>query len=385
MIFFVTGLPGGGKSYFALHLILDELLNGERDIVTNLALKLPELRAYIQNVKGQDVDTIERIRILRCDDDINEVRDFYLHRGFGRNITPVDERSERGGKFPRIALEKHPDDKGVLYVIDEAHEHFHARAWQTSGLSIFWYLAKHRHFNDEVVFISQHADQCDKQLKLQVQWWHLVVNTGLDMGPFRLRGRKNHIKVYWGKTEPPAKNTFIWRHAASQTDTLPIEVSVPGQLKLGDCYETLAYGGVQVGGRRKETKPRYGRHPAFILVPILGLLGVAIALPRIIDYATAKVVSGVIGGATRGVKDAVGADLQTPPPGPSVDLVDAPDAFPPDVVNGLYSVDGRWHVCIRGQGWHIVDDAQLCYDPQRNMISVDGGRTFVALDPHFSF
>ena len=47
-IHFISGKPGGGKTLYSVRLILDELVNGSRPIVTNVSLNLGRLNEYLQ-------------------------------------------------------------------------------------------------------------------------------------------------------------------------------------------------------------------------------------------------------------------------------------------------------------------------------------------------
>jgi len=295
MIYFVTGRPGSGKSYYALHLIVEELINGQRDVVTNLELKLPELRQFLQERYDKDIDLWHRVRLLTND----EVGRFFLHRGKGIDIPPVSEAQEKLGIFPDMS-KRSATDPGVFYVIDEVHTHFHARNWQQFGLSNCWYQAQHRHLNDEIAFISQHPEQVDKQLRLLVQYWLQVINTGTDLWGKGYRGRANHIKVQWYQEPPPKRGPFN-RLSAVKVEQLPIEVTIPGKLRLGDCYRTVKEC-FSVGGRVTETKKKMGKSPFWLLIPISLLLLAALSAPFLLSYASEKVVGSVIDGTQKATK-----------------------------------------------------------------------------------
>jgi len=343
MITFVTGKPGGGKSYYALRLIFDEFVNGGRLITTNIALVLPNFRelflqrylSVAQGIIHKEVDARlvdkfldfpakwravvcrhvyksalnraldtrwnvnRRIRILTE----AEVPAFFLHRGHGVDIPPITQAEERLGRCPQIRELRPVDEPGVFYVIDEAHQFFNTRTWASNSLSAFSYLAKHRHLNDEIVFISQSPEQVDKQLKLQVQYWIYVLNTGMDLWGRGFRGRENHIKAHWYTEEPPHKMAILARLQAVKVETLEIEVSKPGQLRLGDCYLTLQFGTPTVGGRiGAETKrKRIGRPAWLIAIPVVGVVAVVWAVPYILEHSISAALGGINKGLTKGL------------------------------------------------------------------------------------
>lgn len=351
MITFITGKPGGGKSYYALRLIEDELVNGTRLITTNIELKLPELRelvldrhmpelrsrceklatAYLEkeqfagfpqdayavlhryrsrvellHLLDSQLNVYRRIRILRED----EVQTFFLHRGNGVDIPPISPADERAGRCPPIRENRPADEPGIFYVIDEAHQFFNTRAWATNSLSAFAYLAKHRHFNDEIVFISQSPEQVDKQLKLQVQYWIYVLNTGMDLWGRGFRGRENHIKAHWYTEEPPRKMAVFARLQAVKTESIEIEVTKPGQLRLGDCYRTLQFGTPSVGGRAThETRRKKPGRPAWLIaIPVVAVMLVVWFIPRIIEHG----VGAALGGLNKGLAKGFSIDPSVP-------------------------------------------------------------------------
>jgi len=331
MIYFLTGKPGGGKSYYALTLIIEEIVKGNRIIVTNLALKLPQLQVlllerYESIIKDElrkcadnDRDAVRRqllsvkynvlarIRVLGKD----QVGAFFLHRRLGLDIPPVTQIEEKQGKYPDFASYIDGNDTGVMYVIDETHEYFNARCWQSNSLSIFNYLAKHRHYNDEVIFISQNPEQVDKQLKLQVENWLYILNTGNDLWGRGFRGRLNHSKVHWYKEEPPRKMGHIAKLTAVKVEDVPIEITKGDHIRIGDCYRTLGCAREGVGGRVAEDKGKVrGRNPLWIVVPVVGVVAVVWAVPYLIEWGTTRALGGLERGVAAGM---VGPSGVNPP------------------------------------------------------------------------
>jgi hypothetical protein len=103
-IHIICGKPGGGKSLFGMHLLVKELVETNRNIITNLAVKLPELNEYVQKLHPSDDYKIpQRLRILTDD----ETKKFWDYRNADNN----------------------DGSNGVAYFLDEAHEHFNAREW----------------------------------------------------------------------------------------------------------------------------------------------------------------------------------------------------------------------------------------------------------------
>jgi hypothetical protein len=134
-IHIVCGKPGGGKSLFAMHLLVKELRESDRNIVTNLAVRVPELNAYMQRFwPDEDFRVLQRLRILSE----QESKDFWNHR----RVIDNEMADEQAGKAPvtdKAALDKDDAGKGVAYFLDEAHEHFNAREWANLHRSALHY------------------------------------------------------------------------------------------------------------------------------------------------------------------------------------------------------------------------------------------------------
>jgi zona occludens toxin (predicted ATPase) len=91
----ILGKPGSGKSLYATSRVLDELVNGSRNVVTNLPLHPGRLNEYIQQKHPQlDARLVQRLRILTDD----EIKSFWDFRG---------PDGDKGAK-------------GVAYFLDEA-------------------------------------------------------------------------------------------------------------------------------------------------------------------------------------------------------------------------------------------------------------------------
>lgn len=157
----IYGKKGGGKTYYALiHYILPELVHGSRCVVTNVELKLPELSAYLaRRYPEKNIDVNRRVRILSRE----ETKCFWLHRQPGVDIPDVSKHDYLNGRNPDYGAFAHHG--GVLYVIDEIHIDFDARAWANVGLGLTYYNSQERKLLDDQVFITQFLALVDKRVK----------------------------------------------------------------------------------------------------------------------------------------------------------------------------------------------------------------------------
>jgi len=272
MIRLFLGKPGGGKSYGALCDIVDEIVNGNRVIVTNLSLDAGALSAWIQlNHPEVNFDPCTQLRLLTD----AESKRFWLHRRPGFSLEPLTKADELAGRWFSI-----PQDKmGVLYVIDECHIHFDARCWAENGLSLTYYNSQHRKFNDEVIFVTQFLDLVDKRVKGFGQDFVYFVNNGLQkfMTHFRLPSYFT-VKTY---QKPRTGNGQ----------------DVPGAVKryrldptLAACYDTSA--GVGIPGRKKVEVNRVKGLPIYwISVPVVAIGVFLFFMPNLVTQVAVGATS----------------------------------------------------------------------------------------------
>lgn len=165
-IHFVTGKPGGGKSMFGTHLLVRDLVQTKRTVVTNIPLNIGNLNRYIQmKFPDADVDIHERVIMLEHAD----VFEFYRIRSGGLILpaSPDKVREERAPKMKKEefvnVMQEHflkltlKDEYKVpcSYHIDEAHTYFDAREWADTGRGLTYYCSQHRHLHDEICFYPQ--------------------------------------------------------------------------------------------------------------------------------------------------------------------------------------------------------------------------------------
>ena len=159
----ISGRPGGGKSLYAVKLLLRELLETERPIVTNLPLRLDNIVKYCIKNGRDEIDVYSRIQML---DDSN-VPEFWRYRGVGVEPLPncTNEQYKKGDR-PAFDLVK---PGGVCYFIDEVHDFLNSRNWQKTGEGCLFYISKHRHLGDDVFWITQSVKNVDSQFRSVTQ------------------------------------------------------------------------------------------------------------------------------------------------------------------------------------------------------------------------
>jgi len=247
MFTMVTGKKGAGKTYYAVSLIVEELLHSSRRIVTNLPLKLPGLHAYLIE-KGKQVD-LER-RIVRIEG--VELKDFWLRRAPGVKVTIDDDG---------MVLS---DPEPVLYVLDELHTYFNSHRWQKIGDQVTYYLGQQRKVGDDIIGITQVGGNIAKQFRSLVDEWLVIRNYGNEVWAGIRLPQKCERQVYL--SEPGLTTTC--------SDASVFSVDPKG---IGSCYDTNK--GVGVSGRGEVFKRKRGFHWSLGLGILVVVLGVVICVP----------------------------------------------------------------------------------------------------------
>lgn len=253
----ITGKPGGGKSYWCLREVIEELRWGTRVIVTNLPLDLPALNAYLQEVdKEHTIDLHDRIRILSED----ETKFFFAHRNQGLDFkVPSEEETKRGVRIDYGDISKY---RPVFYIIDEAHVHFDARAWMNSGPHLTYYNSQHRKPGDEVFFVTQFTALLDKRCTGFAQEFISCRNYGYERLGMIKGPKGQHVATI--SLSPPGPSVVVMATVYFRLD-----------LKIAACYSTTS--GVGISGRsakprEKETRGLHWGYAAVAIAAAFALL-----------------------------------------------------------------------------------------------------------------
>lgn len=204
MIRAITGLPGEGKTCFAVqHVILPELQSGNRRIYTNVEWNESELDEYCKSL-GFEVD-LTRLRSL-TDDKISRFWDWVT------------------------------DDS--LIVLDEVAEHFNSQAWKRIGEVAGTWARQHRKLGHECYLVVQDMAHIYKQFRDLVAEEIKVTNLG--------------NRTLLGIPFPSMfVSRFVWRDSKNVSRTKLYRFNT----KVFTCYNTNA----TVGGVLERTETKKGK------------------------------------------------------------------------------------------------------------------------------
>lgn len=183
VIRFIGGKPGAGKSLKCALQIVEELRMSDRFIVTNAAI---EMQPWVDGKKvarkglvhsmldkyKEDFDCERRLVFLRDD----EVKHFMRCRPYVDETGAVVKRflePSEDGRFHLTACTARREDirdglRGVCYVLDEAHEYFSSREWQSTqkyGKEVLSWSSQNRRAGDDAYFLTQVIGNVEKQLR----------------------------------------------------------------------------------------------------------------------------------------------------------------------------------------------------------------------------
>lgn len=215
-IFGLTGKPGAGKSYFATRLILAEIKEQNRPIVSNVPINQKALREYVKkDFYYYPLDTY------------SDNKAFFTNRGY-YNI----EVENLGSNVDFKPLLKE-DDEGVLFIIDEAQLYFNARNWKHMPQATMSYISTIRHVGDSLIWMCQKYSDIDSQIRGKTQAFHVLRNLSKEkIGMFK-RGTGFRCYQYLEENHISAHGGDIQR--ASQDFTYPFD------LKVAECYSTSLF------------------------------------------------------------------------------------------------------------------------------------------------
>src|ERR1017187_473971 len=280
----LTGKPGAGKGLLSMDVIIDELRNSQRAVVTNLAVELVPwvngkgqaqlgLLSYLRH-KYAGITFGAEWRVRRLTDEL--AAEFYLWRlvgtGEGAVLTravPVCQQRNNGDKGPILSFDTGLlAGGGHLYLIDEAWKFWSSRTWKDTGEGVLFYNSQHRKCGDDVFIVTQHAEQMETAIRRVVQEFWIVRNRSMmRIGLFR---QPNDFRV----------GVYDSINGRSPMMTKGFKLDVKGIAQTYDTTAGVGLAGRMVGdvGKKRKGIPFWVLVAVAVLVPCIVFAGVHKAL-----------------------------------------------------------------------------------------------------------
>jgi len=361
-IHFISGKPGGGKSLYAMKLLVEELRLGKRCISTNLPVDQGRLAEWLHEKYGSSFGLHERLRLLGE----KEAAEFWRFPTRYVDLTEKkrlnDEGKGKGSKTIEVTDHGWRQTTGpVLFIIDEAHVYFNARRWQETGDDAVYYLSQHRHLGDDCIIVTQHVGNVEKQFRVLAQDFTYIRNHAKEkIGFFKSFGRFTRRTYLSPATGAPGET-------AMERGTFTLDVT-----GLASCYDTAS--GVGIHGRAEADQGERRSGLPFWALPAFGVAGVVavvlllVSIPKVMG----GVISSVIGKGAKATGSVVASAVPAPPgpvvahatapPGPVVAHATAPPgAVLPEGTNSLRitgvagKAGGLWVCLSDGRAMAVTD------------------------------
>ena len=153
MITFLLGLPGSGKTYYAV----DRIFNNFSKDETAKRDKKVTFKSCYTNINEFKFDKIENVNEFNFDD-------FYSHLKELHTMYKAKHTDEE--------LVKYLEDlnlKDTLFVIDEAHNFFDKK-----DVVLVWWLSYHRHLYHELILITQNLSLIESKYKSFSEFFYVA-------------------------------------------------------------------------------------------------------------------------------------------------------------------------------------------------------------------
>ncbi|MBW2635708.1 MAG: DUF2075 domain-containing protein, partial [Deltaproteobacteria bacterium] len=152
----ITGVPGSGKTYLAVHHLLENYFKWSKDRQEYIKKPNFEDLTIITNIDGFMLDHINLNDALKK---ANVNIETFFTKDYQEKITE---------KYNKI-----------IYIIDEAQQYFHRRFYNKD---VFYYFEYHRHLGHDIYIVTQDRLLIPKDLYLLAELELRAVKRSLSLG-----------------------------------------------------------------------------------------------------------------------------------------------------------------------------------------------------------
>jgi hypothetical protein len=385
MIHGVFGKLGSGKGLYVMQIMCEELITGNRDIVTNVPLRqLPWVNGqgqpqigFVSYLASKGLENFDwgRVHVIEDMDNGFDLfmwrRDGETHEWFKMTADHPDDKGRDSRFDPGEALKRHCQP--VLIVTDEAWAFYpNNGGWSRSPLLPF-YGRQSRKLRDEWYIVTQHPTDVDSVVWNIAQDFTVCRNHGMErMGIFRQPSMFRTITYLTN----PVKGNAVRSHEAYH------RLDAKG---LAQCYDTTAGVGFTGGFKGDAGGKRKGLHIGWLLVAVLvGVVFLAF-VPTIMGRAASMFFGHALPKPKNVNSNSGTSDRQGGSPGPSLNLGGMAQnlASPVNHVSDPATNIEVW--CI---GYCFVDRQPIVFLSDGSTVMADSGRIqtvakgYVVVDGH---
>lgn len=289
-------------------ILVQELKLTNRSIVTNLAVKIPELAEQLNERYGDCFNLNRRLRILTPE----ETMCFWYFPAPGVDLDPREKmvwNAIDGSKLTVPKLDLIQQLGGTLWLIDEAHIPFSSRNWQSNKESKdagFYFLSQHEKFRSDVILITQHVERVDNQFRSIAAGFVYMKNKSISNLPIWGGIIKQMPGFVQTKYDQPFKDGM------GSIETKKYKTA--DKLWMANCYDTTAGVGIVSREDGRFKKVQKGIPFWMLSIPVVALILFLAYVPDAILQSVAGSVhdAGKISSQTNMV-----AKSQVDPPAPA--------------------------------------------------------------------
>lgn len=240
----LDGIMGAGKTYVATNFFMvDELLNGNRHIYTNLPIKPDVIARHLSRGKPTRYrEIIDRLHIL-------ENKESPVLDAEGKPLMVRESKKPDAPLVPLMLNEircfwRFTQPNSVI-ILDECADWFNARDWKSNAElgaeenELQSYVNHHRHYKDDLYIVCQNIDDIDKQIRTKFHHLYRVANS-LKENMFEWKFLKGvkwpiqffKVRVYHPRNLREPEETFtVWPRSAGfkRYDSFSASERIPGK------------------------------------------------------------------------------------------------------------------------------------------------------------
>jgi len=150
MIEIVTGVPGGGKTSYAITRLVKTFSKDEKlkKKIPN-SLKIPDVKQALTNINELKVDKFNNVFFFNFDDLYEKIKEL-----------EYKYRKEKWNDEQLKALSKELNIYETMFIIDEFHNFF-----DKQDKVLVWWLSYHRHLHQHLILITQNLSLVNTKYK----------------------------------------------------------------------------------------------------------------------------------------------------------------------------------------------------------------------------